>query len=187
MRTMSARERYLPLLLTLCVVLADQIVKAIVVATLPLERPTPVLGEVVRLTYVQNSALAFSIGRSIPEEVRRVLFLILPLVVVGLICAYYLTTTDLSRLQRWLLAAILGGGIGNCVDRILRPHGVVDFLDVKFYGILGFDRWPTFNLADSVVVIAGFLLVASLLVRPKQEEDPLISNNDRSRSDRKNA
>ena len=179
MSTLSARERYLPLLLTLSVVIADQVIKAIVVATLPLQRPVPVLGEVVRLTYVQNSAIAFSIGRSIPEDVRRVLFLILPLVVIGLIAAYYLTTTELSRLQRRLLAAILGGGIGNYVDRIVRPDGVVDFVDVKFYGILGFDRWPTFNLADSTVVVAGILLLASSLVRPRQAEDPLMPGSDK--------
>lgn len=178
MSTVSAKERYIPLLLTLTLVVADQIIKAIVVANLPLERPVSVIGEVVRLTYVQNSAIAFSVGRNIPTEMRRVLFLILPLVVIGLIIAYYLTTTELSRLRRWLLATILGGGIGNYVDRVMRPHGVVDFVDIKFYGILGFDRWPTFNLADSAVVVAGILLLASSLSPPRNIRDPLMRDND---------
>ena len=178
MNTVSARDRYIPLLLTLSVVVADQIIKAIVVANLPLERPVSVLGEVVRLTYVQNSAIAFSVGRNIPTEMRRVLFLILPLMAISLITAYYLTTTELSRLQRWLLATILGGGAGNYVDRVMRPHGVVDFVDVKFYGILGFDRWPTFNLADSAVVVAGILLLVSLLSRPRHMEDPVMPDSD---------
>ena len=47
------------------------------------------------------------------------------------------------------------------MDRLFRVRGVVDFIDVKFYGLLGFDRWPTFNLADSTVVVAGILLIVS--------------------------
>ncbi|MDD9985346.1 MAG: signal peptidase II [Spirochaetaceae bacterium] len=167
----SARERYLPLLLTLAVVAADQIVKAIVEATLPLERPVPVIGDFLRFTYVHNTAIAFSIGRGIPADLRRVLLLILPLVAIGLISAYYFATDQLTRGQRWLLAAIMGGGIGNYVDRVARPDGVVDFVDVKFYGILGFSRFPTFNVADSSVVVAGILLLASswLVSRPRHD------------------
>ena len=177
MSPLSARERYLPLLLTLAVVAADQISKAIVVAALPLERPVAVLGDVLRLTYVHNTAIAFSIGRGIPADLRRVLLLILPLVAIGLISAYYLTTDQLTRAQRWLLAAIMGGGIGNYVDRVARPDGVVDFVDVKFYGILGFSRFPTFNLADSSVVVAGILLLASSLFMARQPEDTIAPGN----------
>ena len=171
MSSPSARERYLPLLLTLAVVAADQLAKAIVVATLPLERPVPVIGDFLRFTYVHNTAIAFSIGRSIPDDLRRVLLLIVPLVAIGLISAYYLATDQLTRGQRWLLAAIMGGGIGNYVDRVARPAGVVDFVDVKFYGILGFSRFPTFNVADSSVVVAGILLLASswLVSRPRHD------------------
>ena len=171
MSALRARERYLPLLLTLAVVAADQIVKAIVVANLPLGRPVSVIGDFLRLTYVHNTAIAFSIGRGIPDDLRRVLLLILPLAAIGLISAYYLTTDQLTRAQRWLLAAIIGGGIGNYVDRVARPDGVVDFVDVKFYGILGFSRFPTFNVADSSVVVAGILLLASswLVSRPRHD------------------
>lgn len=166
MSTARAGGRYAPLLLAPVVAAADQITKLIVVATLPLERPVSVIGDVVRLTYVHNTAIAFSIGRGIPDDLRRVLLLIVPLAAILLIGVYYLTSTELSRLQRWLLAAIMGGGIGNYVDRIVRPEGVVDFVDVKFYGILGFSRFPTFNLADSTVVIASILLLATSLARP---------------------
>ena len=157
MSTASARARYAPLLLAPAVAAVDQIVKWIVVATLPLERPVAVIGDVVRLTYVQNTAIAFSIGRGIPDDLRRVLLLILPLAAIVMIAVYYFASKELSRLQRWLLAAILGGGIGNYIDRIVRPDGVVDFVDVKFYGILGFSRFPTFNVADSTVVVASIL------------------------------
>ena len=85
------------------------------------------LGDVLRLTYVHNAAIAFSIGRGIPAGLRRVLLLILPLVAIFLISTYYLTSEQLTRIQRWLLASILGGGIGNYVDRVFRPDGVTFF------------------------------------------------------------
>jgi signal peptidase II len=58
---------------------------------------------------------------------------------------------------------ILGGGLGNLADRIFRPAGVVDFIDVKFFGIFGFERWPTFNIADSAIVVCGILLLFTML------------------------
>lgn len=178
MSTTSAGERYRPLLLTLAVAAADQIVKLIVVATLPPERSVAVIGDVVRLTYVRNTAIAFSIGRGIPDDLRRVLLLIVPLAAIVLIAVYYLTSADLSRLQRWLLAAIMGGGIGNYVDRVARPDGVVDFVDVKFYGILGMSRFPTFNLADSTVVIACILLLATSLARAPRSRERRAADDD---------
>ena len=83
--------------------------------------------------------------------------------VLVVILVYYLRTNDLSRFQRWLLAAVFGGGLANMVDRVFRPQGVVDFVDVKFYGLFGMERYPTFNVADSSVVVAGILLLVSFL------------------------
>ena len=57
------------------------------------------------------------------------------------------------------------------IDRIARPDGVIDFLSVKFYGLFGLERWPTFNVADSAVVVCGILLVVSgFFVAPKGDE-----------------
>ena len=64
--------------------------------------------------------------------------MLLPLVVIALLFLYYLFTRDpLTRFQKWSFGALVGGGLGNYVDRIFRPDGVVDFLDFKFYGIFG--------------------------------------------------
>jgi signal peptidase II len=59
---------------------------------------------------------------------------------------------------------MIGGGLGNYMDRIFRPEGVVDFLDFKFYGLLGMQRWPTFNLADMTLVVSAILLFISFLL-----------------------
>ncbi|HOX92234.1 MAG TPA: signal peptidase II, partial [Spirochaetales bacterium] len=70
---------------------------------------------------------------------------------------------DQPALQGAELAGIIGGGMGNILDRIFRADGVVDFLSVKFYGLFGLERWPTFNVADATVVVCGILLAASTL------------------------
>ena len=159
----EARSKLLPLVLSAVVIVVDQIVKWVVTRTLPYGRPVEVIGDFLRLVYVQNPNIGFSIGRSLGGGGRFVLARLLPLIVSGILLVYYLVGKDITRFQRWVLAAVLGGGLGNYVDRIFRQGEVVDFIDVKFYGILGMQRWPTFNLADSTLVVAGILLLASFL------------------------
>lgn len=159
----DVKSKLLPLLLTVGVIAADQIVKWIVTKTLPYGRPVEVIGDFLRLVYVQNPNIGFSIGRSLGGGGRFVLARLLPLLVSGILLVYFLVGRDITRFQRWILAAVLGGGLGNYVDRIFRRGEVVDFIDVKFYGIFGMQRWPTFNLADSTLVVAGILLLASFL------------------------
>ena len=159
----ASPRRLLPLILAPIIVLADQVSKAVFIAMLPYGVPVEVIGDFFRLTLVQNPAIAFSIGHGLPAELRRPLFLVLPLAVVAIILLYYLRTAELTQLQRWLLAAVLGGGVANFVDRVFRPAGVVDFIDVKFYGLFGWARFPTFNVADSSVVVGGILLLLSFL------------------------
>jgi signal peptidase II len=117
------------------------------------------------IIHVQNPNIVFSIGRGLAAGTRRPLFAILPLVVTAIIFLYYMLSRDeLSGFQRWCFGALIGGGLGNYVDRIFRPQGVVDFLDFKFYGLLGMERWPTFNLADATLVVSGILLFISFLL-----------------------
>ena len=160
-------------MLTPTVVIVDQVTKAVALAILPFGRPVEVIEDLLRFTLVQNPAIAFSIGHQLPAELRRPLFVALPLAVVAIIFLYYWRTGELSQLQRWLVAAMLGGGVANFVDRVFRPAGVVDFIDVKFYGLFGLARFPTFNVADSSVVVAGILLLLTFLrdeLRTKRRE-----------------
>lgn len=161
--TMSLRERLLPLTLSAAVLVLDQVVKALVVRFLPYGKPVPVIGDTLRFTHVTNRAIAFSIGRGLADPLLFVLSTVVPLLVLALLALYFLFGRDLSRAQRWVLAAILGGGLGNHVDRIFRGGAVVDFADFKFYGIFGLERWPVFNVADSTVVVGGIILLVSFL------------------------
>lgn len=169
-RTRTGRSRlFLPFSLTALIIAADQLSKALVVAALePYETGFSVFGGFFRLIHVRNPGVAFSLGRSLPEPVRRVLFIAVPLAILAVLTVYYLRTDELSRFQRWTAAGLVGGGLGNIIDRIARPDGVVDFLDFKFYGIFGLERWPTFNVADMSVVVCGILLVISFMFEKKR-------------------
>jgi signal peptidase II len=110
------------------------------------------------------------LGNNLPENLRPTLFIVLPLLVLAFLGWYYLKTDELTRIQRWAFAGILGVGIGNIIDRIFRPDGVVDFISVKFFGFLGLDRWPTFNIADASVVVCGILLFLTIILFPPRPE-----------------
>lgn len=161
---MNLRKKLLPLALTGGIILVDQIVKWVVSKTLPYGRPVEIIGNFLRFTFVQNPALSFSIGRGFGDTGRIILTMVLPLLVLAFVLYYFLAGKDVTQGQRWILAAIMGGGLGNQVDRYFRPEGVIDFIDFKFYGIFGFERWPVFNVADSTVVVAGITLLVSYLV-----------------------
>ncbi len=166
------KPRLVSLILSAGIILLDQVSKLIVTLSVPRGRGVAVIDDFFRIIHVQNPAIAFSIGRSLAEGTQRTLFSFLPLLVIVLLFLYYLFTREkLTGFQRWTFAALLGGGLGNYVDRIFRPAGVVDFLDFRFYGLLGMERWPTFNLADATVVVSGILLFISFLLpsRPRGE------------------
>jgi signal peptidase II len=166
----DVKSRLVTLILSAGIIIVDQVTKIIVVHTIPKGSGIRVIDDFFRIIYVQNPAIAFSIGRGIEAGARRALFMLLPLVVIAVLFLYYLFTREpLSRFQKWTFGALVGGGLGNYVDRIFRPAGVVDFLDFKFYGIFGLDRWPTFNVADMTVVISGIMLFISFLIPTRQD------------------
>jgi signal peptidase II len=163
------KPRILPFVLSPAVIVADQLVKLAVLRGLPRGRALPVIDDFISFVFVQNTAIGFSIGRNLPLALQRPLFIALNLLVVTLVVLYSLFTRDtLSTFQRWCLAAVVGGGLGNNVDRLLRPAGVVDFVQMKVFGLFGMDYWPVYNLADATLVISGILLVISFLLPQKK-------------------
>ena len=164
----------LPLSLTLIVIAADQFVKALIVSAIPYHTIGFTWGgDFLWIIHTRNLGVAFSIGYGLPDILRKILFIVLPLAVLGTVLVYYLKTDELNRLQRWCVALILGGGLGNQIDRIFRPSGVVDFVSVKFYGLFGLDRWPAFNIADASIVVGGILLAFSFLIQSRETEKPV--------------
>ena len=164
-------KKYIPLILAFVVIIADQITKALVVKHIPLYSVgATFFGDFLRIIHVCNPGIAFSIGQGWSVAVRGILFRAIPLIVIILVIGVYIRNDDFSALQRWAISGIIGGGLGNLIDRFFRSEGVVDFIDVKFYGLFGLDRWPTFNVADSAVVVCGILLIISFLIMLKKEK-----------------
>lgn len=164
------QERLVPLSLAVTVILVDQLTKLLITLTVrPWSVGASFFGDFFRIVRVYNPGIAFSLGSTLGDSVRGILFALIPLIILCIVLVVYFRSDDLSRFQRWSVSGIVGGGIGNLLDRFFRPEGVLDFLDFKFYGIFGFERWPTFNIADSSVVICGSLLLVSLFMAVKHE------------------
>jgi signal peptidase II len=166
----NTRNKLLPFSLTALVLLLDQGVKALIVRNWPLEGSfikDVFNNDLLYIFHVRNKAIAFSLGYNLPDNLRPILFIIAPILVLGFLVWYYLSSRDFNNLQRWAVAGIIGGGLGNIIDRIFRPAGVVDFISVRFFGIFGMERWPTFNVADSSVVICCILFLISIIVGTK--------------------
>ena len=170
------KARALPFILTGLIILLDQISKIIIVKNWP--RVGTIIKDVFNngfliFCHVRNPDIAFSLGRSMPGNLKPVLFIVIPVLVLGFVIWYYLKSDDFTRLQRWAVAGIIGGGIGNLIDRIFRPDGVVDFINVKFFGLkdsfiplLRWERWPVFNIADSSVVVCCIILMLTFIIDP---------------------
>lgn len=165
------KKLLMPFILTFAVIIADQITKCLVVKYIePWTIGAQFFGDFLRIVRVANNGVAFSMGDSLSLIGRRLCFGLVPIIIMGLVIGVYFRNTEFTMLQRWAICGIVGGGIGNIIDRIFRVEGVIDFIDVKFYGIFGLQRWPTFNVADMAVVICGIMLIVSFVVITVQQK-----------------
>ncbi|MFP8880406.1 MAG: signal peptidase II [Myxococcota bacterium] len=119
----------------------------------------PVIDGFFYLTHVRNTGAAFGLFASAPPLPRLAFFIGVSIVAVGIIISFYRKLSPGDRLASLALGLILGGALGNLVDRIFRQE-VVDFLHFRLWR--GYS-WPDFNVADSAIVIGVGLLVLDLL------------------------
>ena len=165
------KKLLMPFILTFAVIIVDQITKCLVVKYIePWTIGAQFFGDILRIVRVANNGVAFSMGDSLSLIGRRLCFGLVPIIIMGLVIGVYFRNKEFTMLQRWAICGVVGGGIGNIIDRIFRVEGVIDFIDVKFYGIFGLQRWPTFNVADMAVVICGIMLIISFVVITIQQK-----------------
>ena len=154
------------LLCAAAIVALDQVTKVFASSHLMPGESISVLGDFIRLTLVHNTGAAFGLFPG-----SRVPFIVVSVVAIAVVLYLFFRETYRSVANRILLGCILGGAIGNLVDRV-RLGYVVDFIDVGF----GTARWPVFNAADSAVTIGVLLLAWNLArsgrVAAPQPEDP---------------
>ncbi len=134
------------------VVLVDVVTKVVAVAGLrPRGFPHDVIGHAVRLTLVYNPGAAFGLFLG---PLSRWIFLGLTVGVLCILRVLYRATPDGDLARVLALGLVCGGALGNLIDRVRSPMGVVDFIDVGIRDL----RWPTFNVADMAVSVGAVLL-----------------------------
>jgi len=144
-------------LVALAVVLADQATKALVERTLVLHETIPVT-PFFALSYVRNTGAAFGVLAAAPVGVRLPLFLAVTVVATAAVLSYLRRTPADQRWRVAALGAVLGGALGNLLDRV-RYGEVVDFLDLHWGGL----HWPAFNVADAAITVGvAIVLLASV-------------------------
>jgi signal peptidase II len=137
----------------------DQLTKEWILRSLSYSDEIPVVPGFFHITHVRNPGAAFGMLATSPEPVRLFFFVGVTLVAIGLIFSFYRKLAPGDRFSALSLGLILGGAVGNLLDR-LRHGEVVDFLHFRLWG--GY-TWPDFNLADSFIVVGVILLVIELL------------------------
>lgn len=151
---MSFRFRQ-PLLWTALVLVLDFCTKRLVLAnTDALRAKVSVIGDLVRFIYVRNSGSAMGLF-----PVGRVALVGVSLATTAVLVFLFLRTSSQLVWRRTALALILGGALGNLIDRIFYDGMVVDFIDLG----IGIHRFYTFNVADMGVTIGGVILFVCLL------------------------
>ena len=130
---------------------ADQLTKYLVVQNIPLYEKVPLLPGVLGLTHVRNQGAAFSSF----QGMQWLFALIFAGFTLAILYEYFKKPMPFTRLERWCVAAIYGGGLGNMIDRV-RLGYVVDMLETEFMS------FPVFNLADCFISCGCVLLMAHL-------------------------
>ena len=144
--------KYLTVIVTASWVLClDQATKIFIHTQFPRQESKTIIEGFFNISYVTNSGGAFGLFNDSSQWIRFILFLLIPLFCIYLIFKLLQETGD--RFQILALSFILGGAFGNYLDRV-RLGYVVDFIDWHFKGW----HWPTFNIADSFIVIGVVIL-----------------------------
>lgn len=159
---MSERKKnYLFLILgTLVIIFIDQLTKCIVTNSMELEASIPVIPDVFDIHYIRNTGMAWGLFR----DRTWLLALVSVIMIAGLLYVYHhISVGKYYRLIRILLICIIGGAIGNLIDRI-RLNYVIDFLYFKPI------NFPVFNVADIFVTVSVILLLILMIFKYKGKD-----------------
>lgn len=137
--------------LVIFVFLLDRFSKIFILRNIGLNESVEIIKNIFYLTLVHNTGAAFGIFKN-----QTLFFTVVSILAIIFIVIYIKKLSNISPIIKTGLALILGGALGNLVDRLCFGY-VIDFLDFKI--------WPVFNLADSSITVGTFLLVISLFKR----------------------
>ena len=158
------RERRLLVAAAVAVVVADQATKLAVTARLAEGEIHVLIPRFLAMTHSVNPGGVWGIGRDVPDAIRLVAFLLLPVVITVFAGWYALQLPAAARWRNLAVSLVVGGAVGNLVDRVRLRH-VVDFVRIS----LGDFTWPDFNVADSAICIGVAVLIVSALFEREDE------------------
>ena len=142
------------------IIIIDQIIKFVISNKMSLEQEIEVIPNFFSLYYVKNTGAAFSILQN-----QRVLLIIISLVFLYFIDRFIEREKDLDKLSIISLGFIIGGIIGNLIDRLIQD-GVIDYLLFQF----GKYIFPIFNIADSFIIVGIVLLIIGIIKEEKEHK-----------------
>lgn len=144
----------------------DQASKAIARQQLAGAPTRTYLGDIFRLQYIENTGAFLGLGASLPPALRFWIMVVLVSTAVTGMLIYILKTRDLSFLGILGWSLVIGGGLGNLIDRILNDGAVVDFMNLG----LGRLRTGIFNIADVAVMLGLGIALLDLFVEGQKQE-----------------
>ena len=139
------------------IVVADQITKYLTVALIPLYSRVDFIPGLLSFTYVQNTGAAWSMF----EGMQWMFALIFLVLTAAVLYEYFKSPLPFSTFERWCIAAIYGGGLGNVIDRV-RLGYVVDMIEVDFM------NFPVFNVADCFITCGCIALIVHMVFFNKE-------------------
>ena len=151
------RHRLAPLAAALAILAADRVTKVWIERNVSAWDIRSVIPGFLNIIHAENRGMAFSLLANAPESVRG--FSLIGVAGIVLVFVALMFWRAAANLERWALALVMGGAVGNLWDRILRGS-VTDFIDV-YYGDW---HWATFNVADSAITCGALLLGLHLLL-----------------------
>jgi len=144
----SQLDIFLSLIITVSVVFIDRMTKILFTSLLSFGESLPVIRKVFHVTLVHNTGIAFGLFKD-----QGIVFIIIPIIAIVLLVfnIYYYRQNNQALSRTYIIAfsLILGGAIGNLIDRIIYGY-VIDFIDFRI--------WPVFNIADSSITIGAIMI-----------------------------
>lgn len=154
-------------LLGAAVVALDQWTKALVLARLPIHDVVPVIPDLLNLVHVRNPGAAFSLLSNAPAWIREPFFLVVTIGASIVIVLFALRAAAEEWALRLALGGILGGALGNFLDRLAYGE-VIDFIDVYWNGW----HWPAFNVADASISVSILAVLLQSFLRGDRPHSP---------------
>ena len=154
----SLRRHTLELWIVAVIVVLDQATKAAVKAKLPLHESVTVIPGFFDLTHVRNTGAAFGMLNDMEFAYKPAVMVLVALIALAAVASYALTLPAAQRLARLGLALILGGAVGNLIDRATMGY-VIDFVDVYWRGV----HFWAFNVADSAITVGVVLMLVDVM------------------------